>query len=461
VRRQNRRIAVNSLSLEESGRMPKRVIRNRKRWIELAGIAACLGCMRLGAAEAPADDATPASEYEAYAESHPYLNDEFSPGEGSESGVDELERLQEPETPILGPAESSGLSGMLRTRFDELYRDTGLRLGFAATGLALKAYGAGDPSGSAYDIDFMSGWTLVGRGTQDTGTLVVTGEFRDKLGTDPASRVGPQLGTLINTSNAFNDRGWVVRDAYWLQRFYDGKLRVLVGRADTSDFVGQQPMQNVNSMFLNRHLSANPTAPFPGHGPTVGVSYRPSDRFYVTGGVANGYGTTTQSGMSSVSDSDFFYSAEAGWTPQIEGMGAGRYSVMVWRIDARTQNGFNSPSDDGVTLVAGQQLSNRLQVWGRYAHAGGETTNIRNLAQAGIGYGGLFGSPSNMSGLAASFAEPRSDASRDEKVFEIFQRIQLSRFTQFSAGFQMVFDPGNNPDEDQFELLYARLRHAF
>jgi hypothetical protein len=165
--------------------------------------------------------------------------------------------------------------------------------------------------------------------------------------------------------------------------------------------------------------------------------------------------------MSSVSDSDFFYSAEAGWTPQIEGMGAGRYSVMVWRIDARTQNGFNSPSDDGVTLVAGQQLSNRLQVWGRYAHAGGETTNIRNLAQAGIGYGGLFGSPSNMSGLAASFAEPRSDASRDEKVFEIFQRIQLSRFTQFSAGFQMVFDPGNNPDEDQFELLYARLRHAF
>jgi hypothetical protein len=44
---------------------------------------------------------------------------------------------------------------------------------------------------------------------------------------------------------------------------------------------------------------------------------------------------------------------------------------------------------------------------------------------------------------------------------EVFQRIQLSRFTQFSAGFQMVFDPGNNPDEDDFQLLYARLRHAF
>jgi hypothetical protein len=78
-----------------------------------------------------------------------------------------------------------------------------------------------------------------------------------------------------------------------------------------------------------------------------------------------------------------------------------------------------------------------------------------------MGYGGLFGSPSNMTGLAASFADPRSNASREEKVVEVFQRIQLSRFTQFSAGFQMVFDPGNNPDEDDFQLLYARLRHAF
>ena len=423
--------------------------------------AICLGCVGSAAADAPAEAATPKSEFAAYAESHPYLNDEFSAGEGSESGIDELERLQEPETPILDPVEYSGLSGLLRSRFDSLYRDTGLRLGFAATGLALKAYGDDDPSGSAYDLDFMSGWTLVGRGTQDTGTLVVTGEFRDKIGTDPASSVGPQLGTLINTTNAFNDRGWVVRDAYWLQRFYDGKLRVLVGRADTSDFVGQQPMQNVNAMFVNRHLSANPTVPFPGHGPTIGISYRPGDRFYVTGGIANGYGTTTQSGLSSVSDSDFFYSAEAGWTPKIEGMGNGRYSVMVWRIDARDENGFASPSDDGVTVVAGQQLSNRLQVWGRYAYAGGETTNIRNLWQAGMGYGGLLGSPSNMTGLAASFADPRSNASREEKVVEVFQRIQLSRFTQFTAGFQMVFDPGNNPDDDQFELLYARLRHAF
>jgi len=438
---------------------------DRPLFFALICTASCLGSARLAAADQPADPpaeaATAESEYEAYAESHPYLNDEFSPGEGSESGIDELDQLLEPETPILDSDDYPGLSGLVRRKFDSLYRETGLRLGFAATALGLTANGDDDPHGSAYDLDFMSGWTLVGRDTPDTGVLVATAEFRDRMGSDPASAVGPQLGTLINTVNAFNDRDWVVRDAYWLQRFNGGKLRVLIGRADTSDFVGQQPMQNVNALFANRSFSANPTVPFPGHGPTVGVSYRPSDRYYVTGGIANGYNNTRKSEFDTIGDADFFYSAEAGWTPQVEGMGAGRYSIMVWRIDARTENGFASPSDDGVTLVAGQQLNNRFQVWGRYAHANGATTNIRNLAQAGIGYSGLFGSPSNMSGLAASFAEPRSSASRDEKVIEAFQRIQLSRFTQLSAGLQVVFDPGNNPDEDRVELLYARIRHAF
>jgi porin len=437
----------------------------RSQFLALFCAANCIGWGLSATAEEPADPpaeaVVPESEYEAYAESHPYLNDEFSPGEGGESGIDELERLAEPETSILDAVDYPGLSGLVRGRFDSLYRDTGLRLGLAATALGLTANGADDPHGSAYDLDFMSAWTLVGRGTPDTGVLVATAEFRDRMGSDPASAVGPQLGTLINTVNAFNDRDWVMRDAYWLQRFNGGKLRVLIGRADTSDFVGQQPMQNVNALFANRSFSANPTVPFPGHGPTVGVSYRPSDRFYVTGGVANGYNNTRKSEFDTIDDGDFFYSAEAGWTPQVEGMGAGRYSVMVWHIDSRTENGFNSPSDEGVTFVAGQQLGNRLQVWGRYAYADGATTNVRSLWQAGVGYGGLFGSPSNMSGLAASYAEPRTSVSREEKVIEAFQRIQLSRFTQLSAGVQVVFDPGNNPDEDQVELLYVRLRHAF
>jgi len=131
-----------------------------------------------------------------------------------------------------------------------------------------------------------------------------------------------------------------------------------------------------------------------------------------------------------------------------------------WYIDERDRDTF-IPSDQGITLVAGQQLSDRFQVWARYAYADATITNIRQLAQAGLGYTGLFGSPSNMTGFAFSFAQPRSAQSREEKVAEVFERFQVSRFTQISVGAQAVFDPGNNPNTDVLGVFYARLRLAF
>jgi len=396
-----------------------------------------------------------------YQKLHPYLYDEFSPGEGSTSGIDELKQIDKPEIPIGDTTKLDAPLAFARRAFDTLDEQTGLRLGVAFTALGAWASGESDPSGASYDLDLLSAWTLVGRGTPNTGVLVATAEYRNAFTDEPPSALGAELGTLINPVNAFNDRLWVVRDLYWLQRLFDGKLRVLFGRAAMGDYVGQQPMQNPNTSFLNRHFSDNPTVPFPGHGPTVSVDVRPDDRFYVTAGMANAYGNTREWEFSSLDQGDFFYTVETGYTPTIEGMGRGRYSIMGWYIDARERGGTVIPSDQGVTLVAGQQLSDRLQVWSRYAYADATTTNVRQLAQAGAGYAGLLGSPSNLTGLAFSYAQPRLATSRDEKVLEIFQRLQLSRFTQFSVGAQAIFDPGDNPNENLVGVFYARLRIAF
>jgi len=399
--------------------------------------------------------------YHDYQKSHPYLYDHFSPGEGGTSGIDDLDEIDRPETPITDTKTLDIPFAWARSKFDALHENTGLRLGVAFTALGAWASGAGDPSGASYDLDLLSSWTLVGRGTPNTGTLVATVEYRDAIGDDPASSLGGQLGTLINPVNAFNDRQWVVRDVYWLQRLLDDKLRLLAGRADLGDFFGLQPMQNVNTMFVNRHFSGNPTVPSPGHGATVEASIRPNDQFYLSAGVANAYNRTTEFEFDSLHYKDFFYTMEVGYTPYVDGMGRGRYSVMGWYIDERTRDTPAIPSDSGLTLVAGQQLSDRLQVWARYAYADGTTTNIRQLAQAGVGYTGLLGSPSNMTGLAFSYAQPRSDSSREEKVLEIFERLQVSRFTQISVGAQAIFDPGNNLNVSTVGVFYARLRLAF
>ena len=50
----------------------------------------------------------------------------------------------------------------------------------------------------------------------------------------PPSALGAELGTLINPVNAFNDRGWVARDIYWLQRLAGVDALVMPGGESTT-----------------------------------------------------------------------------------------------------------------------------------------------------------------------------------------------------------------------------------
>jgi porin len=99
----------------------------------------------------------------------------------------------------------------------------------------MRSRGGGRRSLCNHDLDVISSWTLIGRGTDDTGRLVATVEYRDKMGTQPPSVLGRQMGTLIAPTSAFNDRGLVVRDLYWVQKLFDARVRILMGRGDPSD----------------------------------------------------------------------------------------------------------------------------------------------------------------------------------------------------------------------------------
>jgi hypothetical protein len=104
----------------------------------------------------------------------PYLYDQFSPGEGATSAIDDLIEIDRPETPITDTATFDTPFAFARRQFDALNEKTGLRLGIAFTALGAQASGAGDPGGAAGDFDLVSAWTLLGRGTPNTGILVAS-----------------------------------------------------------------------------------------------------------------------------------------------------------------------------------------------------------------------------------------------------------------------------------------------
>jgi hypothetical protein len=268
------------------------------------------------------------------------------------------------------------------------------------------------------------------------------------------------LGTLHPPTNGFNDRGFVVRDVYWIQRLFDGKLGFALGRGDTSDFFGGHRMQSLNVSFSNRSLSANTVIPSPGHGMFAGVSFRPIDQFYATIGGANAYGSTTINDMKYLEEGKFFTFGEFGYTPEIKDLGSGRYRLVLWNIDARDRR-VDTPSDYGFSVIADQDIGERLLIFARYGYADdGGVTNIRWSAEGGFGVRGLLGSIDNLTGLGFAYTDPNAAGADDEKIIEAFHRFQLTRHTQFSLGIQGIFDPANS-DDDALAVFTARFRIVF
>ena len=389
------------------------------------------------------------------------LDADFSPGEATYNTPAELDEIYAPHQGYLDSLGVNNPFDLLANPLKSLNQSTGLRLGVANTMLYLQPMGGQSSRyGAAGDTDLLSSWTLLGRDTLDTGRLVTTVEYRYRIGNQPPSALGRQIGTLVPPTNGFNDRGWVVRDAYWIQRLFNARLRIIVGRGYAADYVGAYWLQNVNNSFVNRHFSANPAIPFPGHGPILGVSLRPTDHYYVTCGVSNANGQTTRNGFDTLfNEWELFSFAEAGVTPSFKNIGSGRYALGLWHIDTRDSGGL--PSDSGLTAIVDQNLGERLQIFGRYAYSDGILTNIRQLAQTGLGLSGMLGRKEDLTGAAFSLAVPCLGTSRNEAVVEIFHRFQVSSYSQLSLGVQLIANPGNAPSSASEGIVYARFRASF
>lgn len=386
-------------------------------------------------------------------------DDGYTPGEGPTSPIDELDEIAAPRRGIFSIPGYDDTMDALQQFLGRIQQDYGLRTGFAYTTVfAIASGGPGNRNGFAGDVDLMFAWDLINRDSADRGTFVFTIEDRFRQSTQTPNALGRVLEVLTTPVNTFNDRGFVIRDLHWRQRLFDDHLRVLVGRADPSDYLGTMRMASANNAYLNRAFATNPSVAWPGHTPTLGASLLPNDFFYATFAVANAYGTTTTTGINTIDELDLFWGAEFGITPTWEGIGTGRYRIFLWQTDARPLD--NLPLDRGLSVVFEQDVGDALFVWTRYNYADATVTNIRQMAQAGLGYRGLIGSPDDLTGVGFSYGQPRVGL-KDEKVVEVFHRFQLTRHTQLSFDAQLIVDPAYNAEQDVQGVFGVRLRIEF
>ena len=72
-------------------------------------------------------------------------------------------------------------------------------------------------------------WTLTGRDTPDTGSLVVMIDNRHAFRSVSPSNLGSQAGYIGVTGTLYSDIGWSIVNLNWQQRFNDGNTGLLVG----------------------------------------------------------------------------------------------------------------------------------------------------------------------------------------------------------------------------------------
>lgn len=87
----------------------------------------------------------------------------------------------------------------------------------------------GNDSGMGGVFRLYGRWTLTGRGSLDTGTLVAKVEQRHRLSGDVTpGRLAPELGYLGITGLSFTDVGSFLAPFYWEQFFSDGHVLSLI-----------------------------------------------------------------------------------------------------------------------------------------------------------------------------------------------------------------------------------------
>jgi porin len=378
----------------------------------------------------------------------------------TDPGLEIEEIAREQEGSISVPPAERPLQ-FLTDRAAELEEATGLRVGMAYTMLFQQATGGqGHRTGAAGDIDLLAKWTLLGRGTKNTGQLVFASEYRHQIGSHTPSDLSGEIGTLLGTTNGFTERTVVVKELYWVQRLFEDRLRIGVGRADPENLVGGHRLQSQNTAFLNKAFSTNPTIAYPGSGTTAGVSVRPVEWFYATVGAVNADARTTTIGVEELFGNwNLFTFAEAGFTPTISELGAGRYRVAAWHIDERED--AEKPEDQGISIILEQDFGGMWQAFARYGYADAEVSGVRHLVEGGFGVKGLLGSKDNLTGVAIANANPQSGDTRDETVVEAFHRWQVTAQSQFTVGAQAIISPGNAPDDDVLGVFSVRLRLSF
>ncbi|MCK6263526.1 carbohydrate porin [Vibrio sp. ZSDE26] len=337
------------------------------------------------------------------------------------------------------------------------------------------ALGVSSPNGlGGESVDASSGvariygsWSLVGKDTKNTGSLVWKIEHRHSY-TDTAPKEfawlgNDQIGYVGMIAPAYSDQGFRVTDLNWKQRFNDGRGTVSIGWQDVTNYVDTYALASPWAGFTNLAFSTGAgVMGLPDDGIlALSAGHMIGENFYVVGGIADAKGKSDDifNGFDTLfNDTTLFTTLELGWTASQEQIYTDNFHVTFWHMDEGSRHSLSSRVLKDGTVIGGESGQGVNFSWSKFVTpqimpfvrggvSEGDVAIYDKSISAGFGYFGL-GSPTNNLGFAVNWSETNSDtlqtymgAEKNQATLELYYNMQLTEYLQITPDIQYIKDP--------------------
>jgi porin len=416
-----------------------------------------------GASDEPAGvTATTDGDAEQVASSHEV------PGFGGPSAVGH--QLQADDKKKESPALFKGLTRSMQPYYDfkdRLKKKHGLALGADYNMLyQTVSESSGEDHAASGIIRLFGTWTLVGRKSGNTGSLVAKIENRHLLGTDiPPQALASEVGYAGLTAIIWSDAGSLLTNLYWHQSFNEDRVSFVAGIVDATDYLDIYGLINPWTNFANLSFSTDPTIPVPNQGLGAALRVNIADHYYVLAGLAdtNGDpGDTSGSFDTFFDDREYFKHIEFGRVGSREAEFTDNFHIFAWQADERIA--AQVPKGWGATISFSKQVTKHWMPFARVGYSdGGGGVFLEQSLSAGVGY--FLSARSDLLAFGAAWGRPSEmtygPGLDDQYTLEMFYRLQIFQHWTVNGDLQLLIDPALDPTRDKVWVFGLSARINF
>ena len=315
-------------------------------------------------------------------------------------------------------------------------------------------------------VRFYGNWDLIGRDTGNTGGLVWSVQNRHGYTDPPYSGAAADMGFAGALFNPLSNVGTKLVNLYWKQKLYEGRLEVIAGFVDATDWADINITASPWTGFSNWAFSTGSgTIGVPDDGALgFNINAMLTDNLYSLVGLADANADSSNpfDGFDTFfNDHEYFTSVEVGWTSSQERFYLDNTHVTLWHIAERKNAGFSEGW--GLNFSHAHSVGEKWMYFLRAGYA----DDGASVYQKSVSIGGAYHLNDGVSlvGLGFNWNEPNEDTFGpglgDQYAVELFTRLRLTPHFEVIPNIQLVGNPALDPSENAVLAFGLRARIFF